>query len=83
MEIVNGTVKRCAGTFAELRPQRANTPQKLPTNMLPLTRMVDNTEGTKRGQEDVDYGDTLSGCMGSGKSAGGLRKLGKNGKSLL
>jgi len=51
--------------------------------MLPLIRMVDNTEGTKRVQEDVDYGDTLSGCMGSGKSAGGLRKLGRNGKSLL
>ena len=62
---------------------KSKYPQKLPTNMLPLTRMVDNTEGTKRGQEDVDYGDTLSGCMGSGKSAGGLRKLGKNGKSLL
>ena len=83
MEIVSSTVKRCAGSLAELCPQRANTPQKLPTNMFSSARVIETTEGNRRGQLDVDDGDTLSGFTGSGKSPAGLRKLGRNEKNLL
>ena len=51
--------------------------------MFSSARVIETTEGNRRGQLDVDDGDTLSGFTGSAKSPAGLRKLGRNEKNLL